>query len=166
MITKRLDLRLGTRQCFEIAIDDRASLARTLDANVPDAWPVEHYDDGVREWCLNMLETDPNTPWLLRYIIDRETNTVVGTCGGFKPDEKTVTVGYSILPDYRRRGYATEATLALIEFAFSDPAVERVVADTYPELDASIGVMKKCGMSYFGAGDDEGTIRYELKRRC
>lgn len=166
MITKRLDLRLGTRQSFEIAIDDRASLARTLDANVPDTWPVEHYDDGVREWCLNMLDADPNTPWLLRYIIERETNTVVGTCGGFKPDEKTVTVGYSILPDYRRRGYATEATLALIELAFSNPAVERVVADTYPELDASIGVMKKCGMTYYGPGDDEGTIRYELKRRC
>jgi len=166
MITERLDLRLGTRDAFAVAIDDRAALARVLGANVPGDWPVEHYDDGVREWCLNMLEANPETPWLLRYLILRETNTVIGTCGGFKPSESTVVVGYSILPGHRRRGYATEATLALIDLAFSDPAVERVVADTYPELEASIGVMKKCGMTYYGPGDEEGTIRYELKRRC
>src|SRR5256885_15699283 len=112
MNSARLELRAGDADAYRVAIDDRESLARILGVTVPEAWPVEHYDDGVREWCLKMLADDPATPWLLRYVILRETNTLIGTCGGFKPDEKTVMIGYSILPDYRRRGYASEAARA------------------------------------------------------
>ena len=168
MNTSRLELRLGTPDAFRIAVDDRASLAQVLGVTVPDSWPVEHYDDSVREWCLKALAENPATIWLLRYVILRETNTLIGTCGAFKPDEKTVTIGYSILPEYRRRGYASEAAQALVELGFAQEGVERVTADTYPELVASIGVMEKCGLSFAGSGDDEGTIRYEVRRgaRC
>lgn len=164
MITNRLELRIGTPEIYRIAVDDRESLARALGAGVPDAWPVEHYDDDVRNWCLKALEADPSTPWLLRYVILRETNTLIGTCGAFEPDEKSVMLGYSILPDYRRRGYATEATRALIDFAFADDGVERVLAETYPELTPSIGVLEKCGFTFVGDGDGERVIRYALPR--
>ena len=164
MKTARLELRLGNADVYRVAVDDRESLARALAVTVPDSWPVDQYDDGVREWCLKILAGDPSTPWLLRYVILRETNTLIGTCGAFKPDEVTVVVGYSILPEYRRRGYATETTLALIDFAFSHEGVERVVADTYPELAPSIGVMQKCGMTFAGSGEEERTIRYERRR--
>lgn len=164
MNTARLELRIGNAEAFRIAIDDRESLARALGVTVPDAWPVEHYDDGVREWCLKGLEADPSTPWLLRYVIERETNTLIGTCGGFHPEPATVVIGYSILPQFRRRGYASEAAQALIDFAFTHDGVERVVADTYPELAPSIGVMQKCGMTYIGGGDEERTVRYELRK--
>jgi RimJ/RimL family protein N-acetyltransferase len=164
MITDRLELRLGTADAFRVAIVDRQSLARVLGVNVPDSWPVEHYDDGVRDWCLASLAADPQTVWLLRYLILRETNTLIGTCGAFQPDEKSVMIGYSILPEHRRRGYASEAAKALIEFAFAHDEIERVIADTYPELAASIGVMEKCGLTFLGDGDGERVIRYELRR--
>jgi RimJ/RimL family protein N-acetyltransferase len=111
-----------------------------------------------------VLEADPTSEWLLRYAVLRETNTIIGTCGAFKPDEKSVIVGYSILPEYRRRGYASEATRRLVEFAFEHEGIERVLADTYPELIASIGVMEKCGFTFLGPGDEERTVRYELRR--
>lgn len=164
MNTDRLELRLGTADAYRVAIDDRESLARVLGVNVPDAWPVEHYDDGVREWCLKALDADPTTPWVLRYVILRESNTLVGTCGAFRPEPDTVVIGYSILPDYRRRGYASEAAQGLIDFAFAQDGVERVVADTYPELTPSIGVMEKCGLTFIGNGEEERTVRYELRR--
>jgi ribosomal-protein-alanine N-acetyltransferase len=164
LITERLVLRIGTPVIYGIAIDDRESLARALGVNVPYAWPVEHYDDDVRNWCLKALEADPATPWLLRYVVLRGTNTLIGTCGAFKPDEKSVMLGYSILPDYRRRGYATEATRALIDFAFAHEGIERVLAETYPELAPSIGVLEKCGFTFIGDGGEERTIRYEIRR--
>jgi len=165
MNTARLELRLGNAESFGVATDDRESLARVLGAAVPDAWPAEHYDDGVREWCLKGLAADPSTPWLLRYVILRETNTVIGTCGGFRPDPATVVIGYSILPEYRRRGYASEAAQGLIDFAFAQDGVERVVADTYPELAPSIGVMEKCGLTFIGNGEEDRTVRYELRKQ-
>ena len=82
-----------------------------------------------------------------------------------KPDrEGTVECGYSLVPKYHRRGYATEAFGGLIDWAFSHPEVRRICAHTYPKLAASIRVMEKNGLSHVGAGDAPGTLRFELKR--
>jgi RimJ/RimL family protein N-acetyltransferase len=162
--TPRLELRLGTRELFSIATDDKTSLADALKVAVPDNWPVDHYDDGVREWCTKALDENADTPFVLRYVILRDEDTLVGTCGAFMPDERSVLVGYSILEQFRRRGFATEATRGLIELAWSQDGVERVIADTYPELAPSIGVMEKCGFKFAGDGDGERVIRYELLR--
>jgi ribosomal-protein-alanine N-acetyltransferase len=76
-----------------------------------------------------------------------------------------VEVGYGVLPEYRRRGYAVEATNALVERAFSFPEVTCVIAETYPHLEPSIGVMEKCGLAFAGEGSEEGVVRYELPRQ-
>ena len=67
-------------------------------------------------------------------------------CGGFKgsPSEHgSVEIGYSILPEYRGRNYAPEATASLIEWAFLHPGVRRIVAKTDPDNHASIRVLEK-----------------------
>lgn len=72
-------------------------------------------------------------------------------------------MGYGVVVEHQRRGYATEATQGLIEFAFSN-GVKQVVAETYPELLASIGVMTRCGMRFIGPGSEERVIRYGIDR--
>jgi RimJ/RimL family protein N-acetyltransferase len=39
-----------------------------------------------------------------------------------------------------------------------------VSAQTYPSLPESIKVMERCGMTYVGPGEDEGTVRYQRRR--
>jgi ribosomal-protein-alanine N-acetyltransferase len=71
--------------------------------------------------------------------------------GGFKgkPDEEgKVEIGYSIVPEYRRRGFATEVARALVDYAFSQPGVKAVEAHTLANGTASIKVLKKAGMSF------------------
>jgi len=54
---------------------------------------------------------------------------------------------YYFLPEHWGKGYATEASMALIKFAFETLEVNKIVAGT---LKCNIGsevVMKKCGMS-------------------
>jgi RimJ/RimL family protein N-acetyltransferase len=93
--------------------------------------------------------------------------------GGFKgaPDARgEVELGYGIVPEYQRRGYATEAVRGLSEFAFRDPRVKTVIGQTLDGLTRSIGVMEKAGFQFAGAGDDpyappgEKLVRYELRR--
>jgi RimJ/RimL family protein N-acetyltransferase len=53
---------------------------------------------------------------------------------------------WAVSPIYQRRGFATEAAQALIEYAFSRLRLLRIVATTHDDNDASIRVMRKLGM--------------------
>ena len=42
--------------------------------------------------------------------------------------------------------------------------MNRVTAETYPELSGSIGVLRRCGFRFTGDGSEPGVIRYEITR--
>jgi ribosomal-protein-alanine N-acetyltransferase len=87
--------------------------------------------------------------------------------GGFKGPPQAdgvVEIGYSILPTFQRRGFATEAMSALVTRAFAEARVTMVVAETFPESRASQRVMIKLGMRQLGPGEEAGTIRFGIRR--
>ena len=53
---------------------------------------------------------------------------------------------YALSPAYQRQGYATEAAQALIDYAFTQLHLQRIVATTTYDNVASITVMRKAGM--------------------
>lgn len=79
-------------------------------------------------------------------------------------EEGLVEIGYSILPQHQRQGFATEAAAGLVRNAFTHSEVHGVVAETLPELVASIGVLEKCGFGFVGDGSEPGVIRYHRRR--
>jgi RimJ/RimL family protein N-acetyltransferase len=97
---------------------------------------------GGRPELDRLAQPDGWGAWLLFH---REE--VVGDAG-FKgpPQDGEVELGYSIIPGQRRRGYATEAAQALVDWALAQPGVERVVAETEPENEASQRVLERAGM--------------------
>jgi RimJ/RimL family protein N-acetyltransferase len=62
---------------------------------------------------------------------------------GFRPE---VGLFYEIESAERRRGYAHEAATALVQHAFLELGLGRIVATTTYDNAASIGVMRKLGM--------------------
>ncbi len=58
----------------------------------------------------------------------------------------TVGLGYVIARSQQGKGYATEATKAIISWAFQQPAIYRVNASTDVENIASQKVLEKAGM--------------------
>lgn len=64
------------------------------------------------------------------------------------PGRWTPEVGlfYAISPAYRRQGYAGEAARALVDYAFRELHLRRIVATTDYDNPGSIGVMQKLGM--------------------
>ena len=69
-------------------------------------------------------------------------------------DDRVVEIAYGISPSYQRRGFATEAAQALVDFAFATGRVGMVKAHTAPLPNASTHVLQKCGFSFIGAVDD------------
>jgi len=51
-----------------------------------------------------------------------------------------------IEPNLQRQGYATEAAQGMIEYAFKQLRIKRVIATTEYDNEASQGVMRKVGM--------------------
>ena len=173
--TRRLVLLQATPDTLRAELVSRQALGEGLGAEVPDSWPPELYDADAIRWTLNWLTEHPeNANWSLYYIAeapDEESARprLIGVAG-YKgpPDEHgVVEVGYGIVPERRRRGFASEAVRALVARAFGDGRVRTVIAHTLPELVASIGVLRATGFSFDGPGNDphEPTaIRYVLPR--
>jgi RimJ/RimL family protein N-acetyltransferase len=62
---------------------------------------------------------------------------------GFRPE---VGLFYEIEAGERRKGYAHEAATALVQHAFLELGLGRVIATTTHDNEASIGVMRRLGM--------------------
>ena len=87
--------------------------------------------------------------------------------GGFKGQpsrEAMAEIGYSVMPDYQRLAFASEAVAGLIGWAFSHPEVCLVTAETLPALEASIRVLENHGFHLPGRGSEQGVIRYGIDR--
>jgi aminoglycoside 6'-N-acetyltransferase I len=168
--TERLDLVPGTPDSMRAALAGPAALAAALEALVPETWPHEFLDPPALEWTLDRLEEAAGREhWWLYFIVLREApggRTLIGSAGYKGPPDAdgTVEIGYGIVRDRHRQGYATETTRGLLARAFARPAVRRVIAETLPELIGSIGVLRKCGFRDIGEGSEPGVIRFALTR--
>lgn len=103
------------------------------------------------------LSADPTeVGWAQWLILLRDTRTAAGSAGFIgKPDDAGVaTIGYSIYPEFEGRGIATEATRALIEWAFDQAEVMRVRATIPPRHAASLRVARKADMKRVGSSHD------------
>lgn len=70
---------------------------------------------------------------------------LIGIANEVEQQEKTIELGYAILPEYHNQGYGTEMLQALIAQMFLD-GFETVMTGAFEENLASIRIMEKCGM--------------------
>ena len=103
------------------------------------------------------------------FVIHREVGEVIGAAG-FKgpPDaEGMVELAYGIAPDFEGNGYATEAALALVRFAFESPDVKVVRAHTLHSNVGSHRVLEKCDFEKVGEvvdPEDGAVLRWEYRK--
>jgi ribosomal-protein-alanine N-acetyltransferase len=85
-------------------------------------------------------------------IVSKDSDEVVGTVGIMRgsADAHEAEVYCSLHPDHWGKGYATEATRAMIGFGFRGWRLHRVHACCDPENLGSARVLEKCGMRLEG----------------
>ena len=168
--TERLELLPATVDLLSAALESPTALSAGLGARVPPTWPPELLDEPALQFTLDRLASAPDErAWWMYFILlphDTGERTLIGSAGykGPPTEDGTVEVGYGIVSDHQRRGYASEAVRGMVKRAFDLPRIRRVIAETYPELTPSIGVLRKCGFSLIGEGSEPGVIRFELTR--
>jgi RimJ/RimL family protein N-acetyltransferase len=167
LTTRRLDLVPMTLALADAERSGTTSLSVALRAAVPPDWPPDFYDDDDLDRMRRLLADPANGGWVLYYVIHREpARTLVGVAGfsGRPSDDRVVEMGYSLMPSHHGRGIATEAVRELLRFAFGDASVERVVAETFPHLPSSIGVLMRNGFRLAVEAGRSGALRYALDR--
>jgi ribosomal-protein-alanine N-acetyltransferase len=149
--TERLTLTALTAERAHAALHDHRRLSALLGVRVPPSWPGEEFA-GALPIIAKGLHHDPTFADWTALIVHREDRTLIGEVG-FKstPDSSgTIEIGYGVLPDYRRQGIATEAVRAMIDRAFADDAVQRVIANCLNDNLGSICVLEHVGMHRAG----------------
>ncbi|MCI0565160.1 MAG: GNAT family N-acetyltransferase [Nitrososphaera sp.] len=171
IITERLELVPANLELVRAALGGHAALGEKLCAAVPATWPPEFLDRAAFEYTIARLSEGPEqVGWWLHFVVLRACTVgeraLIGSAGykGPPSPDGTVEVGYGIVREYQRRGFATEALGGLLAHAFQVSEVQRVVAETLPELAGSIGVLRKFGFRLIGDDSEPGTIRFELTR--
>ena len=147
----------------KMTLHDKSQLARYIGAHVPDDWPGPDLAEALPLFMKQMEQDASGNVWD-GIIVSKVDRTVIGDMGFMGgPDETgAVEIGYSIVPAYRNRGYATEMAQALITWAFQQPDILIVVAECLQNNIGSIKVLEKLGMRRVGLHDD--LLMWEVRR--
>ncbi|KOP25636.1 acetyltransferase [Hapalosiphon sp. MRB220] len=82
--------------------------------------------------------------WL---FFENHSNQIAGFAGLLQFSEELPSLIFGVRPQFWGRGYATEATLAVLDYAFANLSLKYIVADVDEPNDRSIRVLDKIGMS-------------------
>lgn len=127
---------------------ERLLLEPVIAAHADEAWPLQNddrmwtYFPELRPRSLEHLRTiyerrehgspDPSTLWLNYVCRERSSQQLIGEVQAtVDVDDESAFVAYAIFPAFQRKGYAREATTALIDFVRSTHGVQ----DFFAEMD-------------------------------
>jgi ribosomal-protein-alanine N-acetyltransferase len=91
-------------------------------------------------------------------LLRKADGAFVGRCGlRYLEESPEVELGYTLAKPFWGQGFATEASRAVVRYAFEVLKLDRLVAIADPANTASVNVMKKLGMAFEGMGQFYGT---------
>jgi [ribosomal protein S5]-alanine N-acetyltransferase len=160
--TERLRLTAMTAELVDALREDRAAAEELVGATIPARFPDAELGGYLPVYAARLRE-DPSTlgfgPWV---AVSREDGAVVMS-GGFlgKPADGSIELGYGTEPEFRNRGFATEAARALAEWGLVQPGVERVVSRCDPANEPSARVLEKAG--FVRSGEADGMLLWEFR---
>lgn len=145
--TERLTLREFTTDdvdaAFALVGDDRVTAWLSFDSRTRDAARA------MVEGVIDRRRKASREEYYLA-VVTNEVDTVVGFVRLGMTGVRAAKLGYAVAADHWGRGYAREATGAVIDFGFRELGLHRISAAIGPENSASIKIADSTGMAYEG----------------
>jgi RimJ/RimL family protein N-acetyltransferase len=161
IVTDRLELTTFTVRAMRATLAaDLATAADEIDAEVPA--DLRERLGELFTMRVAQVEADPTSiVWLARALVwvDPETGRrrMVGSVGFHGPpseDPPSVEIGYHVEPGFRRRGLASEAVRAMLDWA-AGQGIHRFRASVAPGNAASRSTIARFGFEQVGVRWDE-----------
>lgn len=150
--TKRLELLPLNAKQLELLITNLAELEKQLNFSY-QAEPLNGFFLTILQKQLEAIKKDPNNYlWLTFWLIVRKSDRTVVGSADYKnlPDSRQeVEIGYGLGNAFEKNGYMTETVEAMCRFAFEQPGVSIVIAETEADNLASQRVLSRCGFERY-----------------
>lgn len=151
--TERLYLR-------ELQIDDKKELMRVLsDPKSMEFYPHPFSEQEVEKWIQWNIDNYKNYNHGLWAVILKEGDIFIGDCGITMQnigDEIVPEIGFHIIKDHCKNGYATEAALACKEYAFKVLHFPKIFSYTTIRNIPSQKVAEKIGLQFYKSFEKHG----------
>jgi RimJ/RimL family protein N-acetyltransferase len=152
--TDRLLIKLLSLPQLKLWVNSISMLESDLHCKY-DAEPIEGEFKNIINGQIRIIENDPenyiyHSFW---FIIRKHDRIVVGSMD-FKNvpnEENEVEIGYGLGKKYEHNGYMTEAVKGFCEFAFQNPEIKKIIAET--ETAASQNILKRNGFAKYKEGE-------------
>lgn len=163
LITERLILIPFTLQICNNLINEDFSDLLKMGLIKGKGWPDEDVVDTLPRIVNNLSKVELPTGFESWMIIKKDTAEIIGDLGfkGFNYLEENIDIGYGIIKEERRNGYAEEAAKELIKWAFSNKIVKEIVATCLIDNIGSINLLKK--LNFIETAKENGFIYWALK---
>jgi len=145
--TERLafrELRVDDAPFILELLNDPAFLRHIGDKNV-------HTLDAARDYIANGPIDSYARHGFGLYLVELKNSNgaPIGICGLVKRDAlEDVDIGYALLPEFRKRGYALEAAGATLGYGRAVLGLARIVAVTAADNEASAQLLGRLGMKF------------------
>lgn len=109
------------------------------------SWPDSDVIETLPRIINNLSRVESPTGFESWMIIKNDTMEIIGDLGfkGPNSEKENVDIGYGIIKEERKKGYAEEAATAIIKWAFSTEIVKEITAACLFNNVSSISLLQK-----------------------
>jgi [ribosomal protein S5]-alanine N-acetyltransferase len=145
LVTERLILIPFTIEICRKILDNDFSGLEILNLKKGKSWPDSDVIETLPRIINNLKKVNSPTGYESWMIIKKDTREVIGDLGfkGFNSEGENIDLGYGIIKEERRKGYATEAVTEIIKWAFSSKIVREITANCLTENINSMNLLFK-----------------------
>jgi [ribosomal protein S5]-alanine N-acetyltransferase len=167
--TERLKLIPLTHQLLQLWQQDRATMEGALglttsQMEIAPEYVTELLDALENFWLPKTAENADHFQWYTNWeIVLKADSLSIGGIGfvGAANEEGVVETGFMLDAKFQGKGYAQEALLAMVIWAFSDSQVKAVIARTYEDNQPTRRLLSKVGFEVHSNVDTLLTYRKE-----
>lgn len=130
--------------CRDILNNDFSDLNK-MGLKKAKGWPDDDVMETLPKIINNLSKVKTPTGFESWMIIKNDSLEIIGDIGfkGFSNAEQNIDLGYGIIKEERRNGYAEEAARAIIKWALSNKEVKEITAKCIIENIGSINLLRK-----------------------
>ena len=149
--------------CEEVLSGSTSSLA-VLGIIPGYGWPDLETLDTLPRILNNLNKVKSPSEFESWMVINKSTNTLVGGVGfkGLPNEQGDIDIGYGIIESETQKGYAKEATLGLIEWAFRQTGVKAITASCSKKNLASQQILTF--LKFDKVGEDQEMVYWKLMK--